>query len=269
VVPPGEPPDDAVPVRHQGELLGALSMQMPASDPMNPAKVKLAQDLAAQAGLVLRNVRLIEEVRESRRRIVSAQDERAKKIERDLHDGAQQQLVALAIKVNLAQSLASKDPDKAAVMMGQVKSELQESLETLRDLARGIYPPLLADQGLAAALEAQSRKAAVPTSVQGKDIGRYSQETESAAYFCCLEAMQNISKYANATHATIALSASEGELTFTVTDDGDGFDLTLTNYGTGMEGMADRVDAIGGRLDVESSPGVGTTVTGVLPIGAA
>jgi signal transduction histidine kinase len=255
-------------VRDQGELLGALSVDMPANDPMNPERERLVRDLASQAGLVLRNVRLIEDLRASRQRLVSAQDEERRKIERNLHDGAQQQLVALAIKVNLAQSLAEKDPARAAAMMGQVKGELQESLETLRDLARGIYPPLLADQGLAAALEAQSRRAAVPTTVTTDGIARYSQETEAAAYFCCLEALQNIAKYANATRATIALSASEQELTFAVTDDGDGFDTTSTNYGTGMQGMSDRLDAIGGRLDVQSTPGAGTTVTGTLPVGA-
>ena len=258
-------PEDAAPVSHQGDLLGALSMQMPTSDPMNPAKAKLAQDLAAQAGLVLRNVTLIEDLRASRQRLVSAQDEERRKIERNLHDGAQQQLVALAIKVNLAQSLATKDGDKTAEMLAGIKVELQESVETLRDLARGIYPPLLADQGLAAALGAQARKAALPVDISSDGFGRFSQDVEAAAYFCCLEAMQNIAKYANATRATIALSASEQELTFAVTDDGDGFDTTSTNYGTGMQGMADRLDAINGSLTVTSAPGIGTEVTGRIP----
>jgi signal transduction histidine kinase len=210
-------------------------------------------------------VRLVEELRASRQRLVAAQDEERRKIERNLHDGAQQQLIALGIKVNLAKGLASKDADKATRILEGVQSDLQDSIDTLRDLARGIYPPLLADQGLASALEAQARKATVLTTVEANGIARYSQEVEAAAYFCCLEAMQNISKYANATRATILLSASDQELTFTVTDDGDGFDTSLTNYGTGMQGMADRLDAIGGRFDVQSSPGAGTTVTGMLP----
>ena len=258
-------PADGVEVNYQGELLGGLSVEMPANDPMDATRDRLMRDLAGQAGPVLANVRLIEDLRASRQRLVSAQDEERRKIERNLHDGAQQQLVALAIKMNLVQSLAEKDPARASAMMGQVKGELQESLETLRDLARGIYPPLLADQGLAAALEAQSRKAAVPTRVEADGIARYSQETEAAAYFCCLEALQNISKYSNATRANIVLSVSEQELIFVVTDDGDGFDTSVTNYGTGMQGMADRLDAIGGRLDVESAPGMGTKVVGMLP----
>ena len=217
---------------------------------------------------MLRNVALIEDLRASRQRLVAAQDEERRKIERNLHDGAQQQLIALGIKVNLAKGLASKDADKATKILEGVQSDLQDSIDTLRDLARGIYPPLLADRGLAAALEAQARKVAVPTSVQGADIGRHTQEIEAAAYFCCLEALQNIAKYAHATQATISLDAAEQTLTFIVADDGDGFDTTSTNYGTGVQGMADRLDAIGGSLKVESTPGAGTTVTGTIPIGS-
>lgn len=263
------PGDFVAPVRYRGEELGAVAITKTAADPVSPSDEHLLTDLASQAVLVLRNVRLVEELRASRQRLVAAQDEERRKIERNLHDGAQQQLIALGIKVNLAKRLASTDADKATQILEGVQSDLQGSIDTLRDLARGIYPPLLADQGLAAALEAQSRKAAAPTTVEAVGIARYSQEVEAAAYFCCLEALQNISKYANATHATIALSASERELTFTVTDNGDGFDTSVTNHGTGMQGMADRLDALGGRLGVESRPGVGTTVTGVLPAAQA
>ena len=259
------PGDFVAPVRYRGEELGAVAITKTAADPISPSDEHLLTDLASQAALVLRNVRLVEELRASRQRLVAAQDEERRKIERNLHDGAQQQLIALGIKVNLAKGLASKDADKATRILEGVQSDLQDSIDTLRDLARGIYPPLLADQGLASALEAQARKATVLTTVEANGIARYSQEVEAAAYFCCLEAMQNISKYANATRATILLSASDQELTFTVTDDGDGFDTSLTNYGTGMQGMADRLDAIGGRFDVQSSPGAGTTVTGMLP----
>lgn len=249
-------------VRHQAELLGALTLSKPASDPITPADEKLMDDLAEQAGLVLRNARLVEELRASRQRLVAAQDEERRKIERNLHDGAQQQLIALAIKVNLAQSVAAKDPAKAVEIMGDVKSDLQDSVDTLRDLARGIYPPLLADQGLAVALDAQAKKAAVPTTVEANGLGRYPQEVEAAVYFCALEALQNIAKYANATHAEVRLRSVAGILEFEVTDDGAGFDTASTSYGTGLQGMADRLDAIGGRLEIDSSVGKGTTITG-------
>ena len=145
--------EDGVEVRHLGELLGALSVTMPPSDPMNPSKERLVRDLAAQAGLVLRNVRLIEELRASRRRIVTAQDERAKQLERNLHDGAQQQLVALGVQLSLARRLAERDAPEMAATFDTLQQAATDALENLRDLARGIYPPLLADQGLVVALE--------------------------------------------------------------------------------------------------------------------
>jgi signal transduction histidine kinase len=259
---PTLPADDAIEVRHQGELLGALTVSMPANDPIDPAKDKLIRDLASQAGLVLRNVRLIEELRASRQRLVSAQDEERRKIERNLHDGAQQQLVALSVQVKLARAILERDPGKAAGMLDAVQGAAGEALEELRDLARGIYPPLLADQGLTVALEAQARKSPIQVSVNAGGIGRYGQDIEAAVYFCALEALQNVAKYAEAATITVQLRADDGHLTFEVTDDGRGFDRTANAYGTGLQGMTDRLDAIGGRLDVRSAPGEGTTVTG-------
>ena len=255
----------ALPVLHQGELLGALGVTMPASEPFGPVQEKLIRDLASQAGLVLRNVRLIEDLRASRQRLVAAQDEERRKIERNLHDGAQQQLVALALKQRLVATLVSRDPQKAAVMMEELQADTTEALSNLRDLARGIYPPLLADQGLAAALDAQARRAAVPVTVEADGVGRYPQEAETAVYFCCLEALQNVAKYAHASRAVVRLSANDGQITFAVEDDGDGFDLKRTSLGTGVQGMIDRVDALGGTLEVQSEPGRGTTITGHVP----
>lgn len=253
-------------VRHHGELLGALTVSMPANDPMNPSKEALINDLASQAGLVLRNVRLLEDLRESRRRIVTVQDERARKLERNIHDGAQQQLVALAVKVRLADGLVGLDKDRAHIVLEELQRDVTEAIENLRDLARGIYPPLLADQGLAAALEAQARKSAVPVTVDSDGIGRYPSDIEAAVYFCCLEALQNVAKYANASSATVRLAALDGELTFEVTDDGRGFDSDATPSGTGLQGIADRLAALGGEVTVRSIPGTGTTVSGTLRV---
>ena len=266
---PTELPPDAVDVLHQGDLLGALSVAMPPSDPMDPAKRKLVEDLASQAGLVLRNVRLIEELRASRQRLVAAQDEERRKIERNIHDGAQQQLVALAVKLRLAETLATGEgAEKTAATLEQLQSDAGTALEDLRDLARGIFPPLLADKGLPDAIAAQARKSPVPVDVDADNVGRYPQEVEAAVYFCSLEALQNVAKYAHASRASIKLTQINGSLTFEVADDGDGFDPTTTGYGTGLQGMADRLDAIGGTLIVRSEPGHGTSVTGRAPAGS-
>jgi signal transduction histidine kinase len=260
------PAEDAIEVRHQGEVLGALSARMPARDPMTPGKERLIRDLAAQAGLVLRNAGLIEDLKASRQRIVAAQDERAKKLERNIHDGAQQQLVALSVKIGLVERVLHSDMEKASSMLGEVKGEANDALETLRDLARGIYPPLLADKGLGAALESQARKSSVPVSVERDGIGRYPQEAEAAVYFSCLEALQNVAKYAEASRATVRLGQTDDSLTFEVIDDGLGFDPATASRGTGLQGIADRLAALGGDLTVRSAPGEGTTITGRLRV---
>jgi signal transduction histidine kinase len=133
-------------------------------------------------------------------------------------------------------------------------------------LARGIYPPLLADRGLVAALEAQARRAAVAVSIEAHGIGRYPQEQEAAVYFSVLEALQNVAKYSRASNAIVRLAKANDHLTFVVHDDGAGFDTTTTSYGTGLQGMADRLAALGGVLEVRSAPGEGTTVGGRLPV---
>jgi signal transduction histidine kinase len=150
-------------------------------------------------------------------------------------------------------------------MVTEAKAATGEALEDLRDLARGIYPPLLADEGLAAALRAQARKSALPMTVECDGIGRYPQEVEAAIYFCCLEAFQNVAKYAKATRATVRLARSDGVLTFEVSDDGVGFQPEAALGGTGLQGMVDRLAALGGKLEVRSAPGTGTTVAGRLP----
>ena len=264
-VDPDGPDDHRVEVRYQGEVLGALSVAMPANDPMDPAKEQLVADLAAQAGLLLRNVRLVEDLRASRRRLVTAQDGERRRLERNIHDGAQQQLVALAVKARLARQLTERDPAKATEMLTQIEAETQQALEDLRDLARGIYPPLLADKGLVPALEAQARRSTVPVTLETSTDERFDRDVEAAVYFSVLEALQNVAKYAHANATTVRLAHEAGTLTFTVTDDGRGFDPAATGYGTGLQGIADRLGALDGSIAVESAPGVGTTLTGRLP----
>jgi signal transduction histidine kinase len=259
-------PPDGTEVRYRGELLGGLSIEMPANDPLDAARERLLRDLAGQAGPVLANVRLIEELRASRRRIVAAQDERAKKLERNIHDGAQQQLVALAVKQRLLGDLIGKSDEQARAMAKQLQTDTNDALENLRDLARGIYPPLLADQGLGAALDSQARKSIVPTNVDADGVGRYAPEIESAVYFSCLEALQNVAKYAQASIATVTLRSENGDLRFAIHDDGVGFETATTPRGTGLQGIADRLAAIGGQLSINSAPGDGTTIMGAVPV---
>jgi signal transduction histidine kinase len=258
--------EEAFEVRHQGELLGALSVEAAPSDPMTPTKRRVVRDLASQAGFVLRNVRLIEELRASRQRLVSAQDEERRRLERNIHDGAQQQLVALTVKLRLLEQLTARDPATAAEMAAQLQSETTRALEDLRDLARGIYPPLLADKGLPAALEAQARKSSLPVAIDAGAVGRLSQDVEAAVYFSCLEALQNVAKYAEASRVTISLAMADSHLSFAVVDDGVGFDPGATTQGTGLQGIADRLDALGGRLEIRAAPGEGTTLIGLVPV---
>jgi signal transduction histidine kinase len=263
----------SVEVRHQGELLGALSVNKRRGEALTPIEEKLVADLAHQAGLVLKNVRLtadlearLDDLRASRQRLVTAQDEERRRLERNLHDGAQQHLVALKVKLGLVEMLAQKDPEKARATIQQLKGDADEALEALRDLARGIYPPLLAEKGLATALESQARKATIPVRVDADGIGRYPQETEAAVYFCCLEALQNAQKYAGASRTTVRVWAADGWLRFELEDDGRGFDPARVRKGAGLTNMADRLDALGGRLDIVAQPGHGCRVSGSLPL---
>lgn len=260
------------PIKHQGELLGALSIVKRPGESITPTEGKLVRDLAGQAGLVMRNVALTEQLMDyigqlqaSRQRLVSAQDEERRKLERNLHDGVQQQLVALSVRLRLAQGTVDRDPEKTKTMLADLQTDAGQTIEDLRDLARGIYPPLLADKGLVAALEAQARKGSVATEVSAENVARYPKDVEAAVYFCTLEALNNVAKYSGASRAEVRLARTNGDLTFVVSDDGAGFDQDRTSYGTGLRGMADRVEAIGGTLAIRSAPGSGTSVTGRIP----
>ena len=262
----------AVAVRHGDELLGALAIQKPRNEPVTAAEDKLLAHLASQAGLVLRNVRLtaelratIDDLRASRLRLVRAQDEERQRIERNLHDGAQQQLVALMVQLSLLEDSAG-DSGEVRQVTGELRAGLRAAIDDLRALARGIYPPLLADQGLGPALRAQAGRAPLPVQVETDGIGRYPRDAEAAVYFCILEALQNTTKYARASQATVALSCPGSHLEFTVTDDGTGFDTATASHGTGLQGMADRLAAAGGTLRINSAPGNGTTISGRLPV---
>jgi signal transduction histidine kinase len=265
--------DRVVEVRQQNELLGALSVTKRARESLTPIEDKLLSDLAHQAGLMLRNVRLtadlqarLEDLRASRQRLVAAQDNARRRLERNLHDGAQQHLVAIKVKLGLVEMLLTRDPARAGATIVDLKHDADEALETLRDLARGIYPPLLADKGLAAALRSQAGKATVPVHVDADGVGRHSQEIEAALYFCTLEALQNVQKYAAASTVQVRLREEGGQVCVEVTDDGCGFDVRNATRGAGLTNMEDRLDALGGTLQIESTPGGGTTLRATVPV---
>ena len=220
----------------------------------------------------MRNIKLneellerLEELQASRKRVLAAQYKARRQLERDLHDGAQQQLVALKVKLSLAERIATEEKVKGFLI--QLQQEADETLQTLRDLARGIYPPLLAEKGLTVALTAQANKSQLDVTVEG-EVGRYGQEVEAAVYFCCLEALQNISKYAGPCQVAITLASDEDGLSFEVRDNGAGFDSDKVARGHGLNNMADRMDALGGTLAVVSKPGQGTVVQGTAPVRA-
>jgi signal transduction histidine kinase len=187
-------------------------------------------------------------------------------VERDLHDGVQQHLVALAVNVRLVRDLVCEDPEAATLALDEIAGEVKATVQELRDLAHGIYPPLLMDSGLAEALRAVVARSPldVETSVEG--LGRFTPEIEAAVYFCCLEALQNVAKHAPEAHVALRAWEEEGGLLFTVSDDGHGFDTKTAPAGHGFMNMSDRLGAIGGSVRWDSQPGVGSVVRGSIPI---
>jgi signal transduction histidine kinase len=208
----------------------------------------------------------LRELRASRNRIVAASEIERRKLERDLHDGAQQRLVALRIRLALAREQAIAVPAVEA-KLGQLEADLDEAIEELRDLAHGIFPSLLAERGLLAALRAVALRGPRAVQVTGHQVERYPPEIESAVYYCCLEALQNATKHAGAeAQITASLAAENGHLRLEVRDDGPGFDLTAVHAGVGLRNMEDRLGAVRGRLTIVTSPGKGTRISGRVPL---
>lgn len=268
--------DLAQAVRHDGQLVGALTLTKRPGEGVSTADRRLVEELAGQAALLLANTRLrsrlserLEELRASRQRMLAAQDQARRALERDLHDGAQQELVALKVKLGLARTIATREGATGlAEQLADTAAVADEAVDTLRDVARGIYPPLLESEGLPAALSAQARRADLAVTVLDRAGGRYPREVEATAYFCVLEALNNVVRHAHAEHAHIELDGSESSLTVTITDDGEGFDADTTVHGSGLTHMTDRADSAGGTLTITSRPGHGTTITLILPVTA-
>jgi signal transduction histidine kinase len=273
------------PTTHSGQVLGLIVVVRPeGGDQFTTDDDTMLTELARQVGLALHNVELdsalkatldevrrqAEELQASRARIVAASDAARRQIERNLHDGAQQHLVALAVNVRLAKKLAETDPQASAEILDQLGEGLQEAVQELRALAHGIYPPLLVDRGIEEALRSAAGRAALPTEVSASDLERYSPEEEAAVYFCCMEALQNAGKHAGeGATASVRVWREPESLMFEVSDTGVGFELNGGKpRGAGFVNMNDRVGAIGGSITVRSEPGHGTTITGRIPVKA-
>ena len=218
--------------------------------------------LSAQAASLLR------EVRESRLRIQTSADDERRRIESDLHDGAQQRLVALRIKLELAAERMDDPAGPNALLLRGLGTEVDEALDEVRSLARGIYPAALADRGLVEALRGAALQCALPATVLAAGVRRYAREVETAAYFCCLEALQNAAKHAAGATAVVVELSDDGSLRFEVRDDGVGFDQRRTRPGMGLTGMRDRLGAVGGDVAVRSRPGHGTRISASIPLPA-
>jgi signal transduction histidine kinase len=237
------------------------------------ASPRLVDAGVSMAGMVLDNQRLtaetqaaLRQVRRSRARMAASADRERRRIERDLHDGAQQRLVALRIELELAEDLVRDDPERGVERLREFEHQLDEALEELRSLAHGVYPPLLADRGLTEALRAAAQRFRQGAKLDARDVGRYPQEVESAVYFCVLEALQNVLKHAgDARNVVVRIDGASPELRFSVSDDGAGTGNGALQEGAGITNMHDRLGSVGGDVSVTSTPGVGTLVQGRVP----
>jgi len=258
-------------VRHDGDVVGALEVVKPRGSAMSTAERALVADLAGSAGAVLGYRRLNDslarraaELEQSRTRLVDAQDDERRRLERDLHDGAQQLIVSLKVKIGLAAQIAGKhDAVELKQLLEGLSGEAQDALDEVRLLAKGIYPPVLVSDGLGAAISALAASAPVDVIVTKTELERYSAEIEAAIYFDVSEAVTNAVKHA-AGPIEIDLNDRDGVLSFSVTDSGPGFEFAASNGGSGLQNMRDRLDAIGGTLTIDSGD-EGTTVTGRIP----
>jgi signal transduction histidine kinase len=270
-------------IAYQGEVIGAVDVATRPDQPLRPSEERLLEDLASQAGLALHNVRLTEELqiraeelaeqtealRISRERLVTARDAQRRGLERDIREGPERRLHE--IRVGLSAVDPEDQPD-AERRLDALTGQANETLEGLRDLARGIFPPLLADQGVVAALEAHIRKVGAHAEIDATPAftaQRYGADVEACLYFCGLQAIQNVIRHAANAPCTVVLDADGAAVRFEIVDGGSGFDPATTRPGMGMDIMQDRIDALEGELSIESAPGHGTTVAGIVPRRAA
>ena len=253
----------AAPIVVSGRLWGATSISLNESERFPPDVEARLEKFTNLVAVALANAEAREQLTASRARIVQAGDAERRRLERNLHDGAQQRFVSLALGLRLAQSQLTADPGAAAELLARAGEELALGLEELRELARGIHPAVLTDRGLAAAVEALAARATLPVELNGLPSERLPEPIEAAAYYVVSESLANVAKYAAASQAQVELARDDGLLVVEVSDDGVGG--ADPGKGSGLRGLTDRVEALGGRLQVSSEHGRGTTVRAELP----
>jgi signal transduction histidine kinase len=254
----------AAPIVVSGRLWGSTSISLHESERFPPDAEARLEKFTNLVAVALANAEAREELTASRARIVQAGDAERRRLERNLHDGAQQRFVSLALGLRLAQSQLAADPVAAADLLSQASEELALGLEELRELARGIHPAVLTDRGLAAAVEALATRATLPVELNGLPSERLPEPIEAAAYYVVSESLTNVAKYASASRANVDLARDNGLLVVEVSDDGVGG--ADPGKGSGLRGLTDRVEALGGHLHVSSETGLGTTVRAELPL---
>lgn len=239
-------------------------------DPALLEEPELVQSVCAAAALALENERLqaelrarLEELRASRERIVEAADDERRRIERNLHDGTQQRLVSISMALGLAEAKLESDPAAAGAVFGEARQGLSAALEELRELSHGIHPAILSERGLVAALDELALRATLPVELDVADCDGLPEQVEAAAYYVVSEGLANVAKYAHATSARVRVHAGHGEVVVEVADDGIGG--ADAGRGSGLRGLTDRVEALGGRLWLSSPPGQGTIVRAEIP----
>ena len=257
----------AAPITVTGGMWGALVAWRVVEEPLSSDTERRLGAFASLAGTAIANADARTALAESRKRIVTAADQARRRLERNLHDGAQQRFVSLSLALRLTLTLLESDPAGAAEHLRGAQHELSQGLEELRELARGIHPAILTERGLRAAVDSLVLRAQVPVDVIDMPEGRLPPEVEAAAYYVVSESLANVTRYAAADRATVAVALANGTVTVEVVDDGQGG--ADTSQGSGLRGLADRVEAIGGRLEIASPPGAGTTVRAILPCDAA
>jgi signal transduction histidine kinase len=275
--------DETMNVAYQNEVVGEISVVKPGEEPLSGQERRLLEVLGTQAGVVLHNYRLAKELRvrlqelsdrdealrDSRERLVSAADTSRRSIERSIREGVEKRLLGIAADLGTVKTALEKDPEAAASVLDGLAERTNETLEALRDLARGIYPPLLVDKGLIVALEAHIRKTSADVSLEVDDDladTRFDRSVETSCYFCLREALDNVARHAGGAHTRVAVHREHDRLIFSVRDDGPGFDLTRFRSQRGLQSMRDRIEASGGELAIDSALGGGTTVRGWIPL---
>jgi signal transduction histidine kinase len=253
----------AAPVKLGGRVWGALVAAGPRGVPLPAGSERRLTDFADLVAQALANAEAYRKLAASRARIVDAADTERRRLERNLHDGAQQRLVSLALQLRMIKARLRRDPESAETLLAEANSELEQAIDELRELARGIHPAILADRGLGAALHSLAERAPIPVELERIPNGRLPGSIEAAIYYLVAEAITNVAKYAQATRARVAVDRSNGIATVVVSDDGVGG--AEPGNGSGLIGLADRVEALGGRLRIDSPPGRGTNLTAEIP----